>query len=65
MLFTPRQKEIIQLAKKGLTTREIASIVLVTEATVKFHLGRIFKRAQVRNKTELAAWAHKHYKLVS
>ena len=51
--FTARERTIMHLVCRGLRNSEIASIVGVTERTVKWHMGRLFKRFDVTNRTEL------------
>lgn len=51
--LTQRQKEIIQLVRRGLTNREIADDLEITEDGVKAHLSRLFLRFGVTNRVEL------------
>ncbi|MEM8853621.1 MAG: LuxR C-terminal-related transcriptional regulator [Pseudomonadota bacterium] len=52
--LTTRQMEIVRLVKDGLSNREIAERLTLSEGTVKIHLAKIFRRAGVRNRTELS-----------
>jgi DNA-binding CsgD family transcriptional regulator len=53
--LTSREQEVARLAAAGLRSREIAHQLVVSEATVKTHLKRIFAKVGVRTRTELAA----------
>lgn len=46
-LLTPRESEVLALLAKGSTNRQIAESLLVGEATVKTHLGRIYAKLEV------------------
>ncbi|HEX2680238.1 MAG TPA: GAF domain-containing protein [Candidatus Dormibacteraeota bacterium] len=48
------EREIMRLAVGGMTNREIASQVHLSQNTVKFHMRQILQKAGVSNRTELA-----------
>lgn len=50
--LTSRQQEILKLATKGLTNREIASLLTLSENTIKAHLRAIYRTLDVSNRTE-------------
>jgi two-component system nitrate/nitrite response regulator NarP len=52
--LTPRERELIELVRRGLRNRDIASQLGVTEGTVKVYLHAIFDKLGVDNRTELA-----------
>jgi DNA-binding NarL/FixJ family response regulator len=52
--LTPREIEVLGLAAEGLSNNEIGSRLYVTEQTVKFHLGNIYRKMGVANRTEAA-----------
>ncbi|HEX5467344.1 MAG TPA: helix-turn-helix transcriptional regulator [Candidatus Limnocylindrales bacterium] len=52
-LLSPREREVLALALTGMTAGEIAEALVVTEATVRSHLARIYAKTGVRNRTEL------------
>ena len=50
--LTPRQKEILNLLRKGLTNNEICKTLNISANTVKVHLANIYKVLEVTNRTE-------------
>ncbi len=46
-LLTPRERDVLRLLAQGATNRQIAESLLVGEATVKTHLGRIYSKLDV------------------
>ena len=52
--FTPRERTLIDLVRRGLRNRDIAARIGVTEGTVKVYLHGVFDKAGVANRTELA-----------
>jgi len=53
LTFTPREAEIIRLARQGLNNKEIAAALYISVSTVKTLLGRIYKKAGISSKTQL------------
>jgi DNA-binding CsgD family transcriptional regulator len=54
-LLTPREEEIARLVAAGVTNREIAARLFLSPKTVERHLVNLFRKVEVRNRTELAA----------
>jgi DNA-binding CsgD family transcriptional regulator len=54
-ILTPREREIFDLIKQGLTNREIARTLWISESTVKVHVHHVLEKMNVRSRTELAA----------
>ena len=52
-VFTRRELEIIQMAGSGIKNREIGRNLFISEKTVKHHLSKIFKKLQIRKRTDL------------
>ena len=50
--ITPREHEILQLIAEGLSTREIAEKLFVSENTVKTHASRLFDKLNARRRTQ-------------
>jgi ATP/maltotriose-dependent transcriptional regulator MalT len=53
-LLSPREKEIYDLVCQGLTTRQIARMLFISEATVKVHAHHIFDKTGIRSRAGLA-----------
>jgi len=47
---TPRQKEILQMLKHGLRNKEIATMLNISEATVKVHIRTVTQLLHVNNR---------------
>ena len=56
-MLSAREEEVARLAASGATNHQIAEALVVTEATVKAHLHRIFGKVGVRSRTGLARLA--------
>ncbi len=52
--LSARELEVLERAVLGETNREIASALSVTVHAVKFHLGSIYRKLGVVNRTEAA-----------
>jgi DNA-binding NarL/FixJ family response regulator len=50
----PRQRDVAQLAVRGLTNKEIGELLGISINTVKARLKEVFHRLEVTNRTELA-----------
>ncbi|WP_239613708.1 helix-turn-helix transcriptional regulator [Cohnella mopanensis] len=52
-MLSEREKDVVGLLMKGYTNQEIATDLYITEVTVKKHLTAIFRKLNVRNRTQL------------
>jgi DNA-binding CsgD family transcriptional regulator len=52
LTITPRELEILQLIAQGLSNREIAERLFVSENTVKTHSSRLFDKLNARRRTQ-------------
>jgi DNA-binding CsgD family transcriptional regulator len=50
--ITPRELEVLELIAQGLSNKEIAERVFVSENTVKTHLSRVFDKLGARRRTQ-------------
>jgi two-component system, NarL family, response regulator LiaR len=50
--ITPREHEILELIAAGLSNREIAERLFVSENTVKTHSSRLFDKLQAKRRTQ-------------
>jgi DNA-binding NarL/FixJ family response regulator len=57
--LTPRQLEVLALIAAGLTNREIAQRLFITEKTADAHVSRILAGLGVRSRVEAATAAHR------
>jgi two-component system nitrate/nitrite response regulator NarL len=55
--LTPREQQVAQLLAGGLTNKEIAQRLGITEHTVKFHLNGILRKLGVSTRTEAVVQA--------
>jgi two-component system, NarL family, nitrate/nitrite response regulator NarL len=52
--LSPRELEVLEMTSHGFTNTQIAGRLDVTVHAVKFHLGSIYKKLGVANRTEAA-----------
>lgn len=52
--LTEREREVALEAAKGLSNKQIARDLSITERTVKAHLKHVFERLQVKDRLQLA-----------
>jgi PAS domain S-box-containing protein len=55
--LTPREREILQLAADGGTTRDIADILILSAGTVKTHFEHIYAKLEVGDRAAAVARA--------
>jgi len=54
--FSEREVEVIELIAKGLSNKEIAETLYITQGTVKNYVTKILGQLNLRDRTQLAVW---------
>ena len=52
--LSPRELQVAEAAAEGLTNREVAARLFLSEKTVERHLGAVYRKLGLRSRTELA-----------
>jgi DNA-binding NarL/FixJ family response regulator len=58
--LSAREREVLLLVADGLANKQIATRLEIAERTVKVHLGNVFRRIGVADRTSAALWARDH-----
>ena len=58
--ITDSELRVLRSLAQGLSNKQIAGKLFITEQTVKFHLTNIYRKLQVSNRTEAARYAYQH-----
>jgi DNA-binding NarL/FixJ family response regulator len=58
--LTKREGQLVSLLSQGLKNKEIASMLLISEGTVKVYLSRLFQKVGVKDRFELALYGLKN-----
>ncbi len=56
--LTKRQTEVLELMAKGMSNKEIARALVVSEHTIKIHVTAVLKLFNAENRTEAVVMAH-------
>ena len=58
--LTIREREVVRLLARGLTNREIAATLVVSERTAEGHVQSIFNKLRLNTRAQVAVWAVEH-----
>ena len=58
--LTEREREVLEQIARGLTNREIAEQMVISEKTVKTHVSNLLEKLGLDDRTRAAIWALKH-----
>ena len=58
--LTEREREVLEYIACGLTNREIAEKMVISEKTVKTHVSNVLDKLNLEDRTRAAIWALKH-----
>lgn len=57
-IFSSRERKVLELLSQGMSSKEIASILYITERTVESHRKNMIGKGQVKNTVELISFAY-------
>jgi DNA-binding NarL/FixJ family response regulator len=57
-LLTPRELEVLRAMTEGLTNQEIAERFVVSETTIKTHVGNVFAKLGLRDRVQAVIYAY-------
>ncbi|MBW9234251.1 response regulator transcription factor [Leptospira santarosai] len=55
--LTEREKEVLNCLVQGMSNKEIAKVLFITDKTVKIHVSNIFKKLDVKSRSQVVIYA--------
>lgn len=55
-VLTLREREVLELVAEGLTNKEVAAQLVISENTVRAHMRHILDKLHVSSRVEAAVW---------
>jgi two-component system response regulator DegU len=59
-LLSPREREIVTVLCEGLSNKQIAGRLFISEATVRNHITSILGKLKLSDRFELAIYSYRH-----
>lgn len=59
-LLTPRELDVLKLMVKGLSNKEMAESLFISDKTVKIHVSNILKKLRVKSRSQAIIYAIQH-----
>lgn len=59
-VLTEREKEVLQCLVEGLSNKEIADRLFISDKTVKIHVSKIFRKLNVKSRSQVVIYAVKN-----
>lgn len=54
-----RETEVLEQVARGITNKEVANVLFVTEKTIKFHLTNIYRKCGWKSRSQAIVWCAK------
>ena len=58
--LTARERDVLRMVAGGASNRAIASMLVLSERTVEYHVANVLTKVGAANRTEAAMWALRH-----